>query len=195
MSGEATQPRTLAANQARQLRTQDKVQRVEETLKRMRRERVPVTYPSVARRAGVSRTFLYQNTDAKTLMTAAITATADRKRQAQAEQDAQVEASWRERALNAEDALKSAHAEVRTQRERIGLLLGQIRDLESDYTQDTVQRTAAENTTLKQRARQLAQENRALENKLQAARSNVRFADRRIAQLEAQLLDQPAERH
>jgi hypothetical protein len=185
--------RTRAANQARRLATQDKLQRIQEALRRLRRERTQVTYPAVAQRAGVSRTFLYQNADAQALMAAAITTHATRRQQIQADKDAQVEASWRERALNAEDALKAAHTEIRTQRERIGLLLGQIRDLEASYTEDTVQRVAAENTTLKQRARQLAQDNRTLEEKLQAARSNNRFLDKRIADLEAQLLDDPAD--
>jgi hypothetical protein len=47
---------------------------------------------------------------------------------------------------------------------------------------------AAENTTLRQRARQLAEDNRGLQCKLQGARSNNRFLDRCIADLEAELL-------
>ena len=178
---------THAANQARRLATQDKLQRIREALQRLRREQAQVTYPAVAQRAGVSRTFLYQNADAQALMAAAITTHAGRRRQLQAGKDAQAEASWQERALNAEDALKAARTEISTQRARIGLLLGQIRDLEDSYDEDTTQRIAAENTTLKQRARQLAQDNRALEEKLQAARSNNRFPGKRIAQLEAEL--------
>jgi uncharacterized membrane protein len=81
----------------------------------------------------VSRTFLYENADAKALMAAAITAVSSRSRQVQAGKDQQTEASWRERVLNAENALTAAHTEIRTQREKIGLLLGQIRDLESEY--------------------------------------------------------------
>ncbi|MBC9727062.1 hypothetical protein [Streptomyces sp. TRM68367] len=38
-------------------------------------------------------------------------------------------ASWRERALNTEEALKAAHAEIANQRERIAELLGQIAEL------------------------------------------------------------------
>jgi chaperonin cofactor prefoldin len=45
------------------------------------------------------------------------------------------------------------------------------------------------NTTLKQLTRQLAEHNRALEEKLHAARSNNRFLDKRIADLEAELLE------
>ncbi|MFC9249693.1 hypothetical protein ACFT7S_38310 [Streptomyces sp. NPDC057136] len=46
-----------------------------------------------------------------------------------------------------------------------------------------------ENTALKERLRHLSQDKRTLEDRLQAARSNTRFLDRRISQLEAQLLE------
>lgn len=99
------------------------------------------------------------------------------------------ETAWREQALNADDALKAAHAEIVQQRERIGELLGQIRDLEAEWTQDAIQRITTENTTLRQRVRQLTADNRTLDERLKAARSNLRFQDRRLADLEAQLLD------
>jgi len=70
--------------------------------------------------------------------------------------------------------------------------MGQIRDLEAEWTQEAIQRITTENTTLKQRVRQLTQDNRALEERLKAARSNLRFQDRRIADLEAQLADRLA---
>ena len=99
------------------------------------------------------------------------------------------EASWRERALNAEHALKTANAEILAQRTRIGELLGRIRDLEAEWTQDAIQRVTTENTTLKQRIRQLTADNRTLDERLKAARSTLRFQDRRIADLEARLAD------
>ena len=46
-----------------------------------------------------------------------------------------------------------------------------------------------ENTTLKQRIRQLPADNRTLEERLKAARSTLGFQDRRIADLEARLAD------
>ncbi len=139
----------------------------------------------------VSRTFLYQIPDARALVTqAAAQGTGERVRE-QADHVDQQEASWRERALNAEDALKAAHAEIRTQRSRIGELMGQVRDLEAEWTQEAIQRITTENTTLKQRVRQLARANRVLEERLQAARSNLRFQDRRLADLEAQLASPP----
>jgi outer membrane murein-binding lipoprotein Lpp len=182
------QPRTAAANAARRAATEAKVQRVRDGIAQLRRHKQPITYPAVALKATVSRTFLYENPDARALVTGAIAAGTGQR--AQAADDAQ-EASWRERALNTEAALKAAHAEIRVQRDRIATLMGQARDAESEWTPQAIGQITTENTTLKQRVRQLTQDNRALQERLQAARSNVRFADRRIAQLEAQLLDHP----
>jgi ribosomal protein L9 len=148
-----------------------------------------VSVAVVARRAGVSRTFLYTNGDAKRAVAEAIRGSGDQRSRLLAEADDSREATWRERALNAEDALKAAHAEILAQRARIGELFGQIRDLEAEWTQDDVQRITAENTTLKQRVRGLIAENRALDERLKAARSNLRFQDRRIADLEVRLTE------
>jgi len=190
MSTPAT-PQTAAAIAARRARTAEMLHHVRDTVQRMRREKTPVTYQVVARRAGVSRTFLYQNPDARALVAQAAAQVTGQRMHEQAVQADQQEASWRERALNAEDALKTAHAEIRTQRTRIGELMGQIRDLEAEWTQEAIQRITTENTTLKQRVRQLTQDNRALEERLRAARSNLRFQDRRLADLEAQLASPP----
>jgi hypothetical protein len=183
------QPRTAAANAARRAATQAKVQRVRDAIAQLRRHKHPITYPAVALKATVSRTFLYENPDARALVTGAIGAGTGQRAQAAAD-DAQ-EASWRERALNTEAALKAAHAEIRAQRDRIATLMGQARDAESEWTPQAISQITTENTTLKQRVRQLTQDNRALQERLQGARSNVRFADRRIAQLEAQILPGP----
>lgn len=184
------EPRTAAAVAARRRRTTDAVRRVEDAVARLRREKTPVTVAAVARRAGVSRTFLYSNPEARTTVAAAIAEAGHRRTQGIAEDDTAREATWRERALNAEDALKAAHAEIGVQRRRIGELLGQIRDLQAEWTEEAIARITTENTSLKQRVRQLTVDNRTLDERLQAARSNLRFADRRVAQIEAQLLDQ-----
>jgi TolA-binding protein len=157
----------------------------------MRREKTPATVAAVSRRAGVSRTFLYSNPEARALLADAGADTRARTAQDLADRDARQEAAWRERTLNAEDALTAAHAEIIQQRERIGELLGQVRDLEAEWTQEAIQRITTENTTLKQRVRQLTADNRTLDERLKAARSNLRFQDRRVADLEAQLLDPP----
>ena len=137
----------------------------------------------------MSRSFIYDNPEARAAVAAALAKAGERRVQLLAEQDDQRESTWRERALNAEDALKTAYAEITAQRTRIGALLGQVRDLEAEWTKEAIARITTENTTLKQRVRQLTANNRTLEERLQAARSNNRFADRRIAQLEAELAD------
>jgi chromosome segregation ATPase len=182
-------PRTAAALAARHRDTQAALSRVHEAITRLRREKTPVSVAAVARRAGVSRTFIYTNADAKTTVAKAIREAGEQRRRLLNDTDDSREATWRERALNAEDALKAAHAEILAQRTRIGKLLGRIRDLEAEWTQVAVERITTENTTLKQRVRQLTTDNRTLDERLKAARSNLRFQDRRIADLEARLTE------
>jgi hypothetical protein len=182
-------PRTTAALAARHRDTQAALGRVRDTIAQLRREKTRVSVAAVARRAGVSRTFLYTNPDAKAAVAKAIRQAGDQHRRLIVETDNSRELTWRERALNAEDALKAAHAEILTQRSRIGGLLGRIRDLGAEWTQDDVDRITTENTTLKERVRQLSAENRTLDERLRAARSNLRFQDRRIADLEARLTE------
>ncbi|QJT07190.1 hypothetical protein G9272_33800 [Streptomyces asoensis] len=154
----------------------------------MIKTRVPITMAAVARTADVSRTFLYEHADARTLSDEAMSQAVGRRVQdRQAAQD-ELEASWRERALNTEAALKTAHAEILAQREQIAELLGQVRDLRSEWSQEDITRIITENGNLKRRVRELTAESKSLTGKLSAARDNVRFADKRIADLEAQLV-------
>ncbi|MFJ3726637.1 hypothetical protein ACIPYQ_29320 [Streptomyces sp. NPDC090045] len=76
-----------------------------------------------------------------------------------------------------------------TQRQWIGELMGQIRDVEQMVPGKSVQQLVTENTSLKHRVQQLTQEHRTLQERLEGARSNLRFADKRIADFEAQLLE------
>ncbi|TDB73219.1 DUF6262 family protein [Micromonospora sp. KC723] len=181
--------RTAAADAARRRRSQAAVQRVQDALAAMRREKARVSVAAVARRANVSRTFVYDNPQARAAVTAALADADQRHTQSRLAQDAAGQAVWRERALNAEEALKTAYAEIARQRTRIGELLGQIRDLQAEWDDETIARITTENTTLKQRVRQLTTENRTLEERLTAARSTLRFQDRRIADLESRIAD------
>ncbi len=178
---------TEAALAARRRSTEASLSRVRDAITRLRREKTQVSVAAISRRADVSRTFLYSNADARIAAAAAIAAAGEQRTRVLDAQDDEREATWRERALNAEDATKAAHAEILAQRARIGELLGQVRDLQSEWTQENIQRITAENTTLKQRVRTLTADNRALDEKLRAARENLRFHDKRIADLEAQL--------
>ncbi|WP_434598932.1 DUF6262 family protein [Streptomyces sp. A5-4] len=180
-------PRTAAALTARRRSTDAALGRVRDAIARLRREKTQVSVSAVARRANVSRTFLYGHPDARAAVAAAMAEAGERRTQMVTDQDEAREATWRERALNAEDALEAAHAEILTQRTRIGELLGQVRDLEAEWTQEAIQRITTENTALKQRVRQLTADNRSFDERLQAARSNLRFQDRRVADLEAQI--------
>jgi chromosome segregation ATPase len=185
--------RTAAALAARHRSTDAALGRVCDAIARLRREKTQVSVAAVARRANVSRTFLYDHPDARAAVAAAMAEAGERRTQMVADQDEAREATWRERALNAENALQAAHAEILTQRTRIGELLGQVRDLEAEWTQEAIQRITTENTTLKQRVRQLTADNRSFDERLKAARSNLRFQDRRVADLEAQIAGLPAE--
>jgi len=190
-----TDTRTAAALAARRRTTDAAVQRVHDAITRLRREKAQISVAAVARRANVSRTFLYGNAEARAVIATAMTEVGDRRTRLVTDRADQQEASWRERALNAEDALKAAHTEIRTQRTRIGELLGEIRDLQTEWTGENIQRITNENTNLKQRVRQLTTDNRTLDDRLKAARSNLRFQDRHVADLEARLAGPPAERN
>ena len=185
----ASEPRTAAALAARRRTTRDAVGRVHHAVARLRREKAQISVAALARRADVSRTFLYDNPEARAAVAAAMAETRERRSQTLTSADNEREATWRERAFNAEDALKTAHVEITALRTRIGELLGQVRDLEAEWTEEAIQRITTENTTLKQRVRQLIADNRTLDERLKAARSNLRFQDRRVADLEAQLAD------
>ncbi|MFJ4858991.1 DUF6262 family protein [Streptomyces sp. NPDC088730] len=187
-TGPLPDPRTAAALTARRRKTEAALERVHQAIARLRREKAQVSVAAIARRADVSRTFLYDNVEARAAVAAAMEQAGERRSLMLAEQDDEREATWRERALNAEEALKAAHTEILSQRSRIGELLGRIGDLEAEWTEEAIQRIATENTTLKQRVRQLTTDNRTLDERLKAARSNLRFQDRRVADLEAQIV-------
>ncbi|WBO61716.1 DUF6262 family protein [Streptomyces camelliae] len=100
----STPASTAAAIAARRRQTRDKLTQVEKALDQLRGERGRVTVRAAAERAGVSATLLYENAEVRAL---AQQATADhRKRQVQDAQDVHepIEASSRERALNARSA-------------------------------------------------------------------------------------------
>ena len=63
-AGTSRRPQPLSRRAAAAPRPRS--QRVHDALARMRREKTPVTVAAVARRAGVSRTFLYSNPEART---------------------------------------------------------------------------------------------------------------------------------
>ncbi|MEU9391472.1 DUF6262 family protein [Streptomyces sp. NPDC048324] len=180
---------TAAAIAARRQQTKDKITRVEKAIGQLRRERGRLAVRAIADRAAVSATFLYENPDARALVQQAITDSKSRHDRRTGEKHEQIEASWRERALNAESELTRTQNEVLVQRQRIGELMGQLRDIDQMVPGESVQQLTSANTTLKRRLQQVTQEHRKLQERLEGARTNLRFADKRIADLEAQLLE------
>lgn len=165
------------------------MRRFERAISQLRRETVKITVRAIATRAQVSSTFLYENPEARSLVReAAATGTRRRERANQDTHD-RLEATWRERALNAEEELTRTQKEILTQRQRIGELMGQLWDFEQVVPGESVQALVSENSSLKQRVRQLTHEHRTLQERLEGARSNNRFAGKRIADLEAQLVE------
>ncbi|MEU0843978.1 DUF6262 family protein [Streptomyces sp. NPDC005962] len=179
-----------AALAARHRQTERKLADVQAAIAQLRRETGQLTVTAIARRAGVSSTFLYENPQARPLVQDAVVATRNQRTRRVADEHDRVEATWRERALNAEDGLTQAHNEIRAQRSRIGELMGQLRDTETASSGDPAQSTAAENASLRRRVRQLAREHRELQERLEGCRANLRHAETRIGELEAQLVEQ-----
>lgn len=180
---------TAAATAARQEQTRQKIAQVETAIAQLRRERGRLTVRAIAARASVSATFLYENSQARSRVQAAIADSRSRHDQSAVETHERIEATWRERALNAEAELTRAQKEIFTQRHRIGELMGRLRDLDQTVPGESVQALVSENTSLKHRVQQLTREHRLLQERLEGSRSNLRFADKRIADLEAQLLE------
>jgi chromosome segregation ATPase len=190
--------RTNKAIQARRHHADMLLKRVREAITELHKDHARITVSAVVRRSGVSRTFLYQNADARTLVEEAIARAEGHRAQHRQQAAGNINASWRERALNAEDCLKQAVAEIQAQRRQIGELLGKIRDLEADLPADAVQRLTTENATLKREIRTLTADNRKLTERLAASRDNYRAQEREIANLQGLLLEhnpQAAARH
>ncbi|MGD3109326.1 DUF6262 family protein [Streptomyces sp. YGL11-2] len=186
----ASSHRTAQALKARSQRTEASLLRIKSVVDQLAKNGGLITVAAVARQADVSRTFLYEHTEARNIVTeATLRARGLRAQTDQAQRDA-VEASWRERALNAEEALKNTNAEVANQRERIGELLGQIAALQGEWTDADVVRITTVNVALQREVRALTTERDRLTKRLAAARDNARFADKRIAALEAQIAEQ-----
>ncbi|MEV7931265.1 DUF6262 family protein, partial [Kitasatospora sp. NPDC088779] len=90
-------PRTAAVLAARHRSTAAALGRVRDAISRLRREKTQVSVAAVARRANVSRTFLYDHPDARAAVAAAMVEVGERRTQMVTDQDEAREATWRER--------------------------------------------------------------------------------------------------
>ncbi|BAJ33243.1 MULTISPECIES: hypothetical protein [Kitasatospora] len=110
--------RAAAALAARRRKSETAVERVHRAVARLRREKARGGVASVARRADVSRTCLYDNTEARAAVAAVTARAGERRTRTLTDQDDAREATWCERALNAEGALKAARSDLRFQDRR-----------------------------------------------------------------------------
>ncbi len=181
--------RTDAANQARRENVSAMLERLTKTMHQLDELGEDLTVAAVARRARVSRTFLYQNADARRMLSDFRVKVAQSGALAAERNASRQEAIWRERALNAEDSLSEARREIRLQRNTIGSLLGKIEELESALPEESAKRLLGENASFAIQVRELKQDLRNTEERLAAARSNNRSLDERIAELEVLVLN------
>lgn len=180
--------RTDAANQTRRENVSAMLERLAKAMRQLDERGEGLTAAEVARRARVSRTFLYQNADARTMLSDFRVKAAQSSAFAAERNASRREAIWRERALNAEDSLSEARGEITLQRRTIGSLLGKIEELESALPEESAKRLLGENESLALQVRELKQDLRNTEERLAAARANNRSLDERIAELEVTVL-------
>lgn len=177
-------PRPQRAIDARRRTAEAKVAAVEKAVKALGRTGAPVTRAGVAQLAGVSRSFTYENADARTLIAAAQAraraGTATRVETLTAQQ----EASWRERALNAEEEVRRLRQEVAAQRRLVGDLMGRLREPDGTWLEQERDRLRAQNELLLSERNQLVRDRDDLRRRLDGARSQVsRLNERRVAEL------------
>ena len=112
-----SKPRPDKAIDARQRDAAAKLAAVRRAVKTVGRSGALVTRTDIARLAGVSRSFTYQNETANTVITSAQSRSQTQQACHIHTLTAQQEASWRERALNAEDQIRSLGRELSKHRQ------------------------------------------------------------------------------
>ena len=179
-----TRPRPERAIDARKRDSTAKVAAVGKVVKLLGRSGAPMTRAAVSQLAGVSRSFTYENDEARAIIAAAQTRSQARAEGSIATITAQQEASWRERALNAEDRTRELRGEVATQRRLVSDLIGQLREPDGTWIEHDRNRLRHENETLLLERNELVRERAELQRKLDGARANIsRLNEQRVTQL------------
>lgn len=165
----------LAAIEARQKDSRTKLASVEQALKRLLKQKVPeIDKSHLAALAGCSRTFLYQNQDARKLIAQAETRMKTSPLKNVPASDSFDEANWRERALFAEQQLRTLREKNNSLSRTVADLLGQLRDPDGTWVEDDREQLRQQTETLRAglAAERLARSE--AERRLEASRSNVR---------------------
>ena len=178
----ARRPRPQQAIDARKHASAAKVAAVGKAVKALGRTGAPVTRVGVAQLAEVSRSFTYENDAADSIIAEAQTRTQARAEGRIEQRTAQEEASWRERALNAEDEIRNLRRELATQRLLVGDLLGQLREPDGTWIEHDRNRLRKANEHLLSERNQLLRERNELQRRLDGARANVSSLNERRMQ-------------
>lgn len=166
-------PRPDQAIAARRRTASIKLAAVEKALKALARTGVPVTRTGVAHLAKVSRSFTYENEQACSAIASAQARTQARAVGHIETMTAQEEASWRERALNAEDEIRRVRRELTTQHRLVGDLMGQLRQPDGTWVEEDRNRLRDENERLIAERDLCVRECNELQRRLDGARANV----------------------
>ena len=164
-----------AAIDARKKDSLTKLASVEHALKRLLKQKVTeIDKSQLATLAGCSRTFLYQNEDARELIAQAETRMKASSLKRVRDSDAVEEANWRERALFAEQQLRETRAKNNSLSRTVADLLVQLRDPDGTWVEDDRDQLRQQNEALRAAlaAERLARSE--AERRLEASRSNVR---------------------
>ena len=169
---------------ARRRAAEVKAAAVGKAVQSLARSGAPLTSAAIARLAGVSRSFIYENDQARAHVTAAQARTQIRAAGAIPTATAQQEASWRERALNAEQKARDLQHELTAQRRLTAGFLGQLRQPDGTWLADEQTRLHEENEHLLTDRNQLARERNDLQRKLEAARASLaRLTEQKVTEL------------
>ncbi len=180
----AGRPRPEGAINARRRDAAAKVAAVDKAVKLVGRTGVPVTRAGVARLAGVSRSFTYENDKADSMIVAAQSRTVARVAERAENITAQQEAGWKERALNAEDQVRTLTHELASQRLLVGDLLGRLREPDGTWLEDERNQLRQDNERFRAQRNHVLRERDQLQRKLDGARANVaRLAEHRVTEL------------
>ena len=127
----------------------------------------------------MSRSFTYENDKARAMITEAQAMTQARVTDRVETMIAQQEASWWERALNAEDQIRTLRRELTTQRRLVADLMGQLRQPDGTWVADDRNRLRDQNEQLLAERDRLAKERNELQRRLDGARANIAHLNNR----------------
>ena len=142
-------------------------------MKTLGRAGAPITRAGIAQLAGVSRSFTYENDKARAMITEGQARTQAKVADRVETMTAQQEASWRERALNGEDQIRSLRRELTIQRRLVADLMGQLRQPDGTWVGDDRNRLRDQNEHLVAERDRLARERNELQRRLDGARANI----------------------